>query len=112
MSTSKETINYFLTQTAGAGNMRARSMFGEYALYCENKVVGLVCDDQLFVKITPIADNYLDKSHDAPPYPNAKNWKLVPEEKWEDRQWLADFIRETGKHVPITIKKPKKKLAK
>jgi len=26
-------------------------MFGEYALYCGDKVVALVCDDQLFVKI-------------------------------------------------------------
>ena len=91
-----------------AGNMRAKRMFGEFALYCENKVVALVCDDQLFVKITPIADNYLDKSHDAPPYPNAKMWKLVPEDKWEDKLWLADFIRETAKYVSIPIKKTKK----
>lgn len=107
MSTSKETINYFLTQAAGAGSMRARAMFGEYALYCDNKVVALVCDDQLFVKITPVADGYLDKSHDVPPYPNAKPWKLVPEEKWEDRVWLADFICETAKHVAAPIKKKK-----
>ncbi len=108
MGTSKETINYFLTQTAGAGNMRARSMFGEYALYCENKVVALVCNDQLFIKITPIADSYLDESHNALPYPSAKPWKLVSEEKWEDKMWLADFICETAKHVTIAIKKPKK----
>ena len=31
MPTSRETIDYFLGQTAGAGSMRARSMFGEYA---------------------------------------------------------------------------------
>lgn len=109
MSTSKETIDYFLGQTAGAGNMRARSMFGEYALYCDNKVVGLVCDDQLFIKITPIADDYLDEICDAPPYPGAKNWKLVPEEKWEDKLWLANFIRETAKHVAVVVKKPSKK---
>ena len=63
MPTSRETIDYFLAQTAGAGSMRARSMFGEYALYHENKVVGLVCDDQLYIKMTPIADNYLDESY-------------------------------------------------
>ena len=108
MATSKETIDYFLAQTAGAGSMRARSMFGEYALYCDNKVVGLVCDNQLFLKITPIADNYLDESHDASPYPNAKPWKLVPEERWEDKLWLADFIRETAKYVTIPVKKKKK----
>jgi len=105
MPTSKETIDYFLTQTVGAGNMRAKRMFGNYALYCENKVVALVCDDQLFVKITPIADDYLDKSHNAPPFPGAKDWKVVPEEKWEDKLWLADFIRETAKYVVVSVKK-------
>lgn len=105
MPTSKETIDYFLGQTAGAGNMRARSMFGEYALYCDNKVVALVCDDQLFIKITPIADDYLDKSHNGLPYKGSKPWKLVPEEKWEDKLWLAEFISETAKHVAVPIKK-------
>lgn len=108
MPTSKETIEYFLAQTAGAGAMRARSMFGEYALYCDNKVVGLVCDDQLFIKITPIADNYLDKSAEGFPYPGAKPWKLVPEEKWEDKMWLADFIRETAQNLPTPKAKKRK----
>ncbi len=108
MATSKETMDYFLTQTAGAGNMRAKRMFGEYTLYCENKVVGLVCDDQLFIKITPVADNYLDKSHDSPPFEGAKPWKLVPEDKWEDKLWLADFIRETATFVEVTKPKIKK----
>jgi DNA transformation protein and related proteins len=105
MATSKETIDYFLRQTAGAGNMRAQRMFGEFALYCENKVVGLVCDDQLFIKITPIANKYLDDSHNGHPYPGSKPWRIVPEEKWEDRQWLAEFITETAKFVEV--KKPR-----
>ncbi len=37
---------------AGAGEARARKMFGEYALYVDGKVVALVCDDHLFVKLT------------------------------------------------------------
>ena len=28
-------------------------MFGEYAIYCDEQVVALVCDNQLFVEITP-----------------------------------------------------------
>lgn len=109
MPTNKETIDYFLEQTASAGSMRARSMFGEYALYCDNKVVGLVCDDQLYIKMTPIADDYLDESYNGFPYPGAKPWKQVPEEKWEDKLWLGEFVRETAKQVAVPIKKPKKK---
>ncbi len=52
MATRQETIDFLLDQIAGAGNVRARKMFGEYALYLDEKVVALVCGDQLFVKIT------------------------------------------------------------
>jgi len=34
------------------GHVRARKMFGEYCLYCADKPVALVYDDQLF--LTPI----------------------------------------------------------
>jgi TfoX/Sxy family transcriptional regulator of competence genes len=33
-----------------AGAISYRYMFGEYAIYCDGKVVALVCDNQLFVK--------------------------------------------------------------
>ncbi len=33
---------------ANSGDVRVRRMFGEYALYLGDKVVGLLCDDQAF----------------------------------------------------------------
>ncbi len=108
MPTSKENIQYFLEQMADAGHMRARPMFGEYGLYCNEKIVGLVCDDNIFVKITPISDKYLDSSHNAPPYPGAKNYLLIPEEKWEDREWLSNFIRDTADNVPLPLSRSPK----
>jgi DNA transformation protein len=52
MSTQASTIEYILDQLSSVPGVRARKMFGEYALYCGDKVVALVCDDTLFVKIT------------------------------------------------------------
>ena len=52
MATSERTIEFLLDQLGAVRGVRARKMFGEYALYCGEKVVALVCDDQLFVKIT------------------------------------------------------------
>lgn len=93
---------------AGAGEVHSRKMFGEYAIYCNGKVVALVCDDQLFVKPTEHSATFLDASHETPPYPGAKNYLLVPEEKWDDADWLADFIRQTETAVPAPKPKPKK----
>ena len=50
MATQKNTVDYILEQIAEAGIVSAREMFGEYAIYCDGKVVALVCDDQLFCK--------------------------------------------------------------
>ena len=59
MATSRNILDYLLDQLQPARNIRARKMFGEYALYCDDRVVALVCDDQIFVKITSL------RSHQA-----------------------------------------------
>lgn len=50
MATKQSTVDYILDQVGE--NVTARKMFGEYALYAKGKVIALVCDDTLFVKIT------------------------------------------------------------
>lgn len=105
MATQPATIDFLTDQLGNLPTLRSRRMFGEYCLYYNDKVVALVCDDQLFIKPTPGSDRYLDDSHGAPPYPGAKNYLCVPEEMWEDREWLADFIRYTADQLPAP--KPK-----
>jgi TfoX/Sxy family transcriptional regulator of competence genes len=69
-------------------------MFGEYAIYCDDKVVALVCDNQLFVKPTEKGKAYIGDVVEAPPYPGAKQYFLV-EDRFEDRGWISDLIIET-----------------
>jgi TfoX/Sxy family transcriptional regulator of competence genes len=108
MASTQGTVDYLTDQMHRAGNIRSRKMFGEYAIYCDDKVVALVCDENLFIKISPISEQFLDRSHESPPFPGAKNWLLVPEEKWDEKDWLTDFVRETAKVIPL----PKAKKAK
>ena len=42
MSTSKKTVASILEQLEPL-DVRARAMFGEYGLYCDEKIVGLIC---------------------------------------------------------------------
>ena len=44
-------------------------MFGEYALYIDEKVVALICDNQVFVKPTAAGLEVLGEVIEAPPYP-------------------------------------------
>src|SRR5438874_11807405 len=93
MATKPETVDHILAQLMGL-DVRARKMFGEYALYCDEKVVALICDDILFVKPTDAAQNFTDDSTLAPPYPGAKNYYAVADDKLSSSEWLTDFIRE------------------
>ena len=104
MPTQPSTIEYLLGQLNAAAS--TRRMFGEYCLYYDNKVVGLVCDDQLFLKPTGKTLSFQDQTSDAPPYPGAKNYYLVAEELWSDRSWLINAVEETAAALPLP--KPKK----
>jgi TfoX/Sxy family transcriptional regulator of competence genes len=108
MSSKQETVDYIVEQAASAGAVTGRKMFGEYGLYVGEKMVGSICDDQLFVKITQHGRALLDESHDAPPYPGAKPQIKVPGEKWDDAKWLGDLLRGTAEALPAPKPKAKK----
>jgi DNA transformation protein and related proteins len=107
MATSKSTIDFLIDQLREVPAVRARKMFGEYALYCGGKVVALVCDDQLFVKITApgkalVGSRYAEGSA----YPGAKPSILVSADDLEDDERLSELIRATAAALPAP--KPKK----
>ena len=79
---------------------------GEYAIYCDNKVVVLVCDNQLFIKPTDGGRSYIGDVVEAPSYPGAKLSFLV-EDKFENRDWISNLIWITVKELPEP--RPKKK---
>jgi hypothetical protein len=95
MSTSKDTMAYILEQLEPLP-VRARSMFGEYALYCEGKVVGFVCDDTVFLK----------QSHASmglalgPAYPGSKDYAIVDADLLEDSEALRELVWATAESLP------------
>ncbi|HSW48049.1 MAG TPA: TfoX/Sxy family protein [Candidatus Saccharimonadales bacterium] len=111
MATKKSTIEYISEQISGAGVIRSRSMFGEYALYCDEKVVAFVCDDHLFVKLTEAGKNFLGKPTEAPAYPGSKMYYLITGDFWDDKEYMSELIKITATVLPLPKKKPKKKLS-
>jgi TfoX/Sxy family transcriptional regulator of competence genes len=89
------------------GNIRVRKMFGEYALYCDEKVVALVCDDKLYVKPTDVGKSMLEKVDEQPPYPGAKLYFHISADLWENHEWLSKLIESTAAALPLP--KPKKR---
>lgn len=107
MGSSQTTVDYLLTQLKHAGVVSSRKMFGEHALYCNTKVVALVCDDQLFIKPTAAGEKFLGIPEMGEPYPGARPYFLITEDNWDDADWLSELIKLTAAELPLP--KPKKK---
>src|SRR5512138_2546087 len=99
MASDQSFVEFIVDQLRDAGTVRYRKMFGKYALYCEEKVVALICDNQLFVKPTAGGKAYIGDAVEAPAYPGAKMSYLI-EEKYEDAEWLSGLIRITQMELP------------
>jgi len=105
MATKQSTVEYILDQIAEAGAVTAKKMFGEYGVYCDGKMVALVCDDQLFVKQTPAGKAFLGDCPEKPPYPGATPCFLISGEKWDERAWLSHVIKVSAAQAPAPKKK-------
>jgi TfoX/Sxy family transcriptional regulator of competence genes len=101
-----EFVEYVCDQMRDAGRVRYRRMFGEYAIYCDEKVVALVCDDRLYVKPTSGGREFIGRPVEAPPYPRAKLHFAV-DERIDDREWLSELIAITARELPTP--RPKKR---
>ena len=110
MATKEETVTFILDQIKGAGYISAKKMFGEYAIYCDNKVVALVCGNMLFVKPTVSGKTFIGEVDEQPPYPGAKKYFLISGDLWEDSEWMSELIKITQVELPMPkIKKTKNK---
>lgn len=109
MATKQATVDYITEQMADAGVISFRKMFGEYAIYCNDKVVALVCDDKLFVKPTHAGRTFIETIEEGEPYPGAKPYFYISGDQWEDRQWLSELIAKTAEELPLPKPKKKKK---
>ena len=115
MASAQATVDYLIEQMHAAGAVSSRKMFGEYAIYCDGRMPALVCDDRLFVKITPGGRAFAAKHPlpEAPPYPGAKPCMVVDGDLWDDGEWLSRLIRLTADELPEPKpRKPRVALAK
>lgn len=111
MATKQSTIDFLLDQLSPLPAVRVRKMFGEYALYCDEKVVALICDNQLFVKITPAGRALVgERYQEGEAYPGAKPSMLIDAEEVEDGERLCELICLTAAALPVPRpRRPRKK---
>lgn len=107
MATEKSIVEFILGKLGRPDRFNARAMFGEYALYADGKVVGLICDDTLFVKILPQSEMLEPLCEKGLPYPGAKPHYVVDESMLTKIENLPEILFNVSKSLPEKKKKSK-----
>lgn len=97
-------VEYVIEQASGAGKITCKKMFGEYGIYCNDKIVGVICDNILYIKKTQAGAAVCPKLEECSPYDGAKPHFVFDD---VDDKSLTRFIRATCDELPAP--KPKKK---
>ncbi len=104
MATQKETVEFILNKLREVKRFSARAMFGEYALYADGKVVALVCDDRLFVKMAPASRELESLCEQGEPYPGARPHYLVEEGQLSTLPNLPGILFAIAESLPVKKK--------
>ncbi|MBR5963043.1 MAG: TfoX/Sxy family protein [Bacteroidaceae bacterium] len=106
MASSIDFVQYIADQCADAGEITFKKMFGDYGIYCNGVIFGLVCDDKFYVKPTETARNLLRVVELRPPYEGAKDYFYIADV--DDHEYISSLVRETVK----ALSQPKAKKRK
>jgi TfoX/Sxy family transcriptional regulator of competence genes len=107
MASEPNFVDFVIEQIRNAGEITAKKMFGEYGIYADGKLFGLICDNKLFIKPTVSGREFIGNVIEAPPYEGAKPSFLI-EEEIEDSDWLSELIRISLSELPAPKAKKKK----
>lgn len=105
MSTSRDYVDYVLEKLHDPMVFFARAMFGEYALYANEKVVGLICDNTLYVKILPASIDLETQCEKDSPYPGAKAHYVVTEDQLDNGYFVANILLKISESLPLKHKR-------
>ncbi len=100
MASSRQFCDYILEQFGGA--VTARTMMGEFILYCQGKIIGGIYDDRLLIKPVLPALQMAENPQMEIPYPGAKPMLLM--EEVDDREYLQKLLDTVWSALPAPKK--------
>ena len=107
MASNADFVQYIADQCSGAGEIVTKKMFGDYGIYCNGKIFGLICDDCFYLKPTETGRKLLRVVDMRPPYDGAKDYFYIADV--DDRDYLALIVSETCKELPEPKQKASRK---
>ena len=105
MASNADLMQYIDYQWSNASEILPKKMFGDYGIYCNGKIFGLICDDHFYLKPTKAAHALLREEELRRPYEGAKEYFYIADV--DDRDYLSMLVRETCKALPESKKRKK-----
>ena len=100
-----EFFEYVQECFSAVGDIVIKSMMGGYLVYLNGKLIGDICDNELFMKRTPTSDRLLADSELRYPYEGSKTLMHVFD-RFEDTDLIEELLK--GMYAELPEKKPKK----
>ena len=89
---------------SAAGDIVIKSMMGGYLVYLNGKLIGDMCDNELFMKRTPTSDRLLADSELRYPYEGSKTLMHVFD-RFEDKELIQELLGGMYTELPAPKKK-------
>lgn len=99
MSSDQDVVDDVVARMNAVGAARARKMFGEYGVYCEDLFVGVVCGNQLYLKATDSGRRVIPGCPEGPPYEGARDHLVIEYSVLADPAVFGRLLRATVRAV-------------
>ena len=96
---------YIYESFSAAGDIVIKSMMGGFLVYFNGKLIGDICDNELFLKRTPTSDRLLADSELRYPYEESKTLMHVFD-SFDDKALILELLE--GMYAELPEKKAKK----
>ena len=83
----------FRKATPAAGEIAVKKMMGDYCAYCDGVLFGLICDNNLYIKVTEPGRALLKEVILRPPYEGARDYFYISDV--DDSDYLSALIKAT-----------------
>ncbi len=105
MASDKVLVETIVERMSGGGEIRAKAMFGEYGIYCDDRMIGQVNENVLHIKMTDAGAAIIRNDRTQPPYEGAKPAFVIDGEDLLDEGYLAQLARVTADALPAPKKR-------
>lgn len=99
MASNPDFVQYIADQCEGAGEIMVKKMFGDYGIYCDGVIFGLICDNCFYLKPTEAGRAMLRIVDMRPPYDGAKDYFFI--EDIDDRDYMSELVKTTCKELQL-----------